>query len=150
MPASRRSMRPCPEAAMALPSGRVFYTQKRHVWNGNWSLDHRQQQPCVLRNGYITAATANAPLPLERWRGAASRNRFRRLAQNRRLDGEARRQARGRHCVRSEILRRVAEVASAAPGSTRRRRLLLGFLLLSVSRRAEIAGRSALQRRCWT
>ncbi len=32
MPASRRSMRPCPEAAMALPSGRVFYTQKRHVW----------------------------------------------------------------------------------------------------------------------
>jgi hypothetical protein len=51
---------------------------------------------------------------------------------NRRLDGEARRKARRRHCVRSEILRRVAEDASTAPGPARRRRLLLGFILLSV------------------
>ncbi len=50
------------------------------------------------------------------------------------LDGEARRQAGGRHRLRQEVLRQVAEVASPAPGAARGRRLLVGLLLLSVSR----------------
>ena len=48
------------------------------------------------------------------------------------LDGEARRRAGGRHRLRREVLRRLAEAAPAAPGAARRRRLLVGFLLLSV------------------
>ena len=56
------------------------------------------------------------------------------------LDGEARRQAGGRHRLRREILRRMAEAASAASGPAGRRRLLVGFLLLSVSLRRSVPG----------
>ena len=38
-----------------------------------------------------------------------------------------------RHRLRSEILREMARAASPAPGSPRRRRLLVGLLLLPVS-----------------
>ncbi len=46
------------------------------------------------------------------------------------LDADAER----RHRLRFEILRGVAGAAPAAPGAPRRRRLLVGFLLLSVTR----------------
>ena len=41
----------------------------------------------------------------------------------------------GRHRLRPEVLRAVAGPAPAAPGAARRRRLLVGFLLLSVAAR---------------
>src|SRR5439155_5400432 len=49
------------------------------------------------------------------------------------LDGEARCWTGRRYCVRPRFLRRLARTASAASGAARRRRLLVGFLLLSVS-----------------
>ena len=52
---------------------------------------------------------------------------------HRRLDGQARRRAERRHRLRSEVLREVADAASAASGPARRRRLLVRFLLLSVA-----------------
>ena len=58
----------------------------------------------------------------------------------RRLDGEARRRARRRHRLRPEVLHRLAEGPPAAPGAPRRRRLLVGFLLLSVSPRPGAIG----------
>ena len=64
----------------------------------------------------------------------------------RRLDGEARRRAGGRHRLRSEILRRLAEGPPAAPGPAGGRRLLVGLLLLPVSR-CDLARALALARR---
>ncbi len=64
---------------------------------------------------------------------ALRRHRFAILSgRHRGLDGEARRSAFGRHRLRPEVLRQVAQVSPPAPGAPRGRRLLVGFVLLSV------------------